>query len=86
MNLMFLCQPYFASIQNINSVNLQDCFDYNQKIETMSGDNSMYCNICKRQETAFYQSYIVNAPEIIIIILNRGKGIELKIIIHVIIN
>ena len=79
MNIMLLCQPYFSDIQNINSVTLKDCFDYNQKIEIMSGTNSMYCNICKNQETAFYQTYIVNSPEIIIIILNRGKGIEFNV-------
>ena len=79
MNVMLLCQPYFSSIQNINSVTLTDCFDYNQKIEVMSGENSMYCNICKNQESAFYQTYLVNSPEIIIIILNRGKGIEFNV-------
>ena len=79
MNLMLMCQPYFAQIQNINSVNIIDCFDFNQKIETMTGENSMYCNICKRQESAYYQSYIVTTPEIIIIILNRGKGIEFNV-------
>ena len=78
-NLMMMCQPYFINIQNINSVNINDCFDYNQKTEEMSGDNSMYCNICQRQEAAFYQSYIVDSPEILIIILNRGKGIEFNV-------
>ena len=78
-NMNLMCQPYFAQIQNINSVNIIDCFDFNQKIETMNGENSMYCNICKRQESAYYQSYIVTTPEIIIIILNRGKGIEFNV-------
>ena len=78
MNLI-LCNPFFANIQNINSVTIYDCFDYNQKIETMSGENSMYCSRCGSQESAFYQSYIVNSPEIIIIILNRGKGIEFNV-------
>ena len=78
-NMMLFCQPQLANIQNINSVTIKDCFDFNQKMETMSGENSMYCNICKRQETAYYQSYIVTSPEIIIIILNRGKGIEFNV-------
>ena len=78
-SLMQFCQPQFANFQNINSVTIADCFDFNQKMETMSGENSMYCNICKRQETAFYKSYIVTSPEIIIIILNRGKGIEFNV-------
>ena len=78
-NIMLFSQPYFASLQNINTVTMIDCFDFNQKIETMAGENSMYCNICKRQEIAFYQSYIVTSPEIIIMILNRGKGIEFNV-------
>ena len=77
--LMMMCQPYFINIQNINTVNIIDCFDYNQKVEEMSGDNSMYCNICQRQEAAYYHSYIVDSPEIMIIILNRGKGIEFNV-------
>ena len=79
MNLQLMCQPYFIQLQNINSVNISDCFEYYQKIEVMSGDNAMHCNYCKRQEEAFYQTYIVNSPEIIIIILNRGKGIEFNV-------
>jgi ubiquitin C-terminal hydrolase len=79
MNLQLMCQPYFIQLQNINSVNINDCFEYYQKIEVMSGDNAMHCNYCKRQEDAFYQTYIVNSPEIIIIILNRGKGIEFNV-------
>ena len=78
-NMMLFCQPQLEKIQNINSVTIKDCFDFNQKMETLNGENSMYCNICKRQETAYYQSYIVTSPEIIIIILNRGKGIEFNV-------
>ena len=78
-NIMLLCQPYFANLQNINTVSITDCFDFNQKIETMTGENSMYCNKCKIQATAFYNSYIITSPEIIIIILNRGKGIEFNV-------
>ena len=78
-NMMLFSQPYFANIQNINTVSMKDCFDFNQKIETMAGENSMYCNICKRQEIAYYHSYIVTSPEIIVMILNRGKGIEFNV-------
>ena len=78
-NLMMMNQPYITNLQNSNSVNIFDCFDYNQKIDTMAGENSMHCNICKRQEAAYYHSYIVSSPEIIIIILNRGKGIEFNV-------
>ena len=30
-----------------NQVNIYDCFEYNQKIKSFSGDNSMYCNYCQ---------------------------------------
>ena len=43
-NMMLLFQPQFVNYQNINSVTMEDCFDFNQKMETMSGENSMYCN------------------------------------------
>ena len=45
MNSMkLLCQPQFANFQNINSVTIIDCFDYYQKMEAMSEENSMYCD------------------------------------------
>ena len=78
-NAQIMCQPYLTQLENINSVNIYECFDYYQKTETMSGDNAMHCNNCKSQETAYYQTYIVNSPDIIIIILNRGKGIEFNV-------
>ena len=67
------------SIGNINSVNIYDCFEYNQKIDYFTGENSMYCNFCNQQLPAYYQTLIYTAPEILIIVLNRGKGIEFNI-------
>ena len=67
------------NFQNINSVNIDDCFIYNQKMESFMGENSMYCNICKKQLPAFYQTFLYTGPEILIIVLNRGKGIEFKV-------
>ena len=66
-------------LQNINSVSIIDCFDYNQKMEYMTGDNAMYCNTCNRTENASYQNYIADLPEVLIIILNRGQGIQFKV-------
>ena len=65
--------------QNINSVTIFDCFDYNQRPEFMQGENAMYCNTCGKTENACYQNYICDCPEIMIIILNRGQGIQFKI-------
>ena len=75
---------YFQSnnnikIQNINSVDIFDCFDYNQKIEYFKGDDAIYCNICNGTKNITYQNYIANCPEVIIIILDRGKGFQFNV-------
>ena len=65
-------------LQN-NQVNIFDCFDYNQKEESFTGENSMYCNICKMQLPSTYTTFIYSAPPILILVLNRGQGIQYKI-------
>ena len=67
------------NFQNINSININDCFDYNQKMEYLIGENSLYCNYCKNQLTACYQTFLFSCPEILILILNRITGIELNV-------
>ena len=79
MNPMFCQQNFINNNQIINSVNLDDCFRYNQKIENFSGENSMYCNNCQTQSPAVYKTILTTGPEILIIILNRGKGIQFKV-------
>lgn len=54
-------------------INLYECFEYYQKVELMSGDNQMYCNVCKATLNAYYSSTIYSAPKYLIINLNRGK-------------
>ena len=65
--------------QNISSVTLYDCFIYNQKIDYMVGENAMFCNQCQKTENCAYETYITNPPEIMIIVLNRGQGIQYKV-------
>ena len=78
-NVMNINPMLFQNLQNINSVNLDDCFKYNQKNEYFSGENSMYCNICKKQLSASYQTTLYTSPEILILVLNREKGIQFKV-------
>ena len=59
-----------------NTVTLEDCFKYNQNIAPL---NDYYCNICKQTSTALYASFISVSPNIIIIILNRGVGLQYKV-------
>ena len=62
-----------------NLLTIDDCFDYNQKIENFMGENAMYCDICKMQLPSTFQTKLYNAPEVLILILNRGQGIQFKI-------
>ena len=59
---------------NNNILSLDECFFYNQKTESLTGDNRNYCNICKQLYDSNYTSKIFISPYILIIILDRGKG------------
>ena len=43
-------------------VNILDCFEYYQKADLMTGDNQIYCNICKNNSNAFYQTILYILP------------------------
>ena len=70
-----------AMIKNTNVVNLYECFYYNQKTDLFTGENKNYCNICKKLEDSEYTSRIFSAPNILILILNRGKNNIYKVAI-----
>ena len=57
-----------------NVVSLFECFFYNQKSDFFTGDNKNYCNICRQLFDSVYTSKIFVSPNILIMILNRGKG------------
>jgi ubiquitin C-terminal hydrolase len=64
---------YNQMCQN-NLVTIYECFLYNQKTELFTGENRNYCNICKQQWDSNYTSKIFVGPNILILILNRGRG------------
>ena len=55
-------------------VNIYECFDYNRKIDFMTGDNQMYCNICNKQYDSTYATCLYSGPNYLILHLNRGRG------------
>ena len=59
-----------------NTVTLEDCFNYYEYPTIL---NDYYCNICKCQCSCNYINKLSVLPNIIIIILNRGKGLEHKV-------
>ena len=70
-------RQYLTGIKNgFQYVTLEDCFDHYVSIEKMIGQNQMYCNTCKVNTDFSMWNKIYKNPEIFIIILNRGKGLE----------
>ena len=45
----------------------------------MTGQNQIYCNNCKNLADAIIVNKIFTSPEVLTIILNRGKGLEFKV-------
>ena len=64
---------------NNNTVTIFDCFNYDTKINQMTGANSMYCNYCKINTNSTTKTNLVTGPEILILLLNRGKGLEFDV-------
>ena len=64
----------FNQISQSNQVTLYDCFLYNQKSDLFCGDNKNYCNMCKQLFDSNYTSRIYVSPNVLILILNRGKN------------
>ena len=60
--------------QQNNSVTLHECFCFNQKVDIFQGENRNYCNICKQTYDSFYTTKILISPDVLVLILNRGKG------------
>ena len=72
-------QQNLFNLENSKSVKMIDCFEYNQKCDIFCGENAMYCNFCKQQLPSYYKTILFTGPEILIIVLNRGKGIEFNV-------
>ena len=64
---------------NNNIVDLIDCFEYNRKIEKFTDKDKIYCNKCNTMTEANYSSFLETTPKVLIILLNRGTGIQFKI-------
>jgi len=59
-------------------IDLYECFEYNCKIDLMTGDNQMFCNFCHCLCNTRYGTSLYSLPNYLIINLNRGKGAVYK--------
>ena len=60
-------------------VTLNDCFEQNEEHEILSGSNQIYCNSCHQNANASSYTQLYTCPEVLTIILNRGKGLEFDV-------
>ena len=73
---------YMLPNMNNNEVNLDDCFEYNQKDDIMTGDNKIFCNKCKQYSDSINRNKILSFSNILILILNRGKNNKYKVTLN----
>ena len=65
--------------QGFSVVTLYDCFDQNEQPEMLEGANQIFCNNCRLNSNASSCNKLYTCPEVLTIILNRGKGLEFKV-------
>jgi ubiquitin C-terminal hydrolase len=61
-------------IGDYNGIDIFDAFENDRKIETLEGENMIYCNYCQGSYPGSTQQQIFSLPPVLIIVLNRGKN------------
>ena len=73
MNFNMMLPMMMQNMGMNNIVSMDDCFNFNQKEDLMQGENCIYCNLCNQNSESLYGNKILSLPNILIMILNRGK-------------
>ena len=79
INANIMTPNMMTDILNNNRVFIMDCFEYFQNPVLMNGENKIYCNICKKKNDANFRTKIYYPPNIMILILDRGKNLQFKV-------
>ena len=69
----------FKGYNKNQPVTISDCFECHRSPEVFSGENQIYCNNCNLNSNASTQNFFVYGPNVLIINLNRGKGIQFNV-------
>ena len=82
-NILFFPLEEIRKFKNYNSetpVTINDCFEYNQRYDVYE---SYYCNTCNNNNsTAISFTRFLYTPRVLVINLNRGKGIQFNVKIN----
>ena len=65
--------------RNPNLVDIYECFEFDRRINLMMGENAMYCNFCQASTNSQIKTDLITGPNVLILILNRGKGKEFDV-------
>jgi len=79
MNNNMMLSMNLMNQYNSNEVDIMNCFENEEKIITLNGEKSMYCNGCKQNSALNMRKVLLTGPEELILILKRGKGKEFDI-------
>ena len=63
-------------------LSIRDCLECHRNPYDLKGENQIYCNNCHLNSNAQNSSFLVYGPNVLIINLNRGKGIQYKVKIN----
>ena len=77
--LQFPLDEVKAFKNSTKEINILDCFEFYQKINSMGNDNQIFCNNCKQMSNCFNSTNLIYTPNILIISLNNGENIEFKL-------
>ena len=72
-SIIFYLEEIKRYYQINKDISLNDCFSYIQKDELLNEENQLKCKICKQKCDFIYNSKIYKSPNVLIIILERGK-------------
>ena len=69
-------KTFMELINNANQrkITLNDCFEYNQKVDLLQGENNIFCNHCHSSSNAYMYPKLIFTPNILCLVLNRGRG------------
>jgi len=59
-------------------LSLENCFDYYQQKELLSGTTQVYCINCHRMSNATKENKLLTCPQVMTIILNRSKEYDIN--------
>jgi ubiquitin C-terminal hydrolase len=79
MNANIMTPNMMTDILSNNRVFIMDCFEYYQNPIVMKEDNQIYCHMCKKKCDANYRTKIYYPPNILILIMYRGKNMKYNV-------